>query len=227
MKKRTILVAVIAAALVVGGTATALIADTPMRSFVESYFSSGDGTQETGAVAAKVNGKAIYQKDVDAELTMYDVLATYVDVNGGNTSLPEEWQNKRPTQAEVLEKLIRNAVIDQEAERLKLTVPQEETRKIAAQQYQVLKDAASREDEANKDARGYYQSLVDYREARHMTEEQYIDESANAYRTLMLRGKVKEAFLTNYQGDDPDGAWDAHLSSLIAQADIEYPTAEK
>ena len=206
MKKRTILVAVIAAALVVGGTATALIADTPMRSFVESYFSSGDGTQETGAVAAKVNGKAIYQKDVDAELTMYDVLATYVDVNGGNTSLPEEWQNKRPTQAEVLEKLIRNAVIDQEAERLKLTVPQEETRKIAAQQYQVLKDAASREDEANKDARGYYQSLVDYREARHMTEEQYIDESANAYRTLMLRGKVKEAFLTNYQGDDPDGA---------------------
>ena len=104
MKKRTILVAVIAAALVVGGTATALIADTPMRSFVESYFSSGDGTQETGAVAAKVNGKAIYQKDVDAELTMYDVLATYVDVNGGNTSLPEEWQNKRPTQAEVLEK---------------------------------------------------------------------------------------------------------------------------
>ena len=227
MKKRTILVAVIAAVLVVGGTATALIADTPMRSFVESYFSSGDGTQETGAVAAKVNGKAIYQKDVDAELTMYDVLATYVDVNGGNTSLPEEWQNKRPTQAEVLEKLIRNAVIDQEAERLKLTVSQEEARKVAAEQYQVLKDAASREDEANKDARGYYQSLVDYREARHMTEEQYIDESANAYRALMIRGKVKEAFLTGYQGDDPDGAWDAHLSSLIAQADIEYPTAEK
>ena len=227
MKKRTILIAVIAAALVAGGTATALVADTPMRRFVESYFSSGDGAQGTAAVAAKVNGKPILQKNVDAELTMYDMLTAYVDVNGGSTSLPEEWQNKRPTQAEVPEKLIRNAVIEQEAERLKLTVPQEEARKVAAQQYQVLKDAASREDEANRDARGYYQSLVDYCEARHLTEEQYIDESANAYRALMLRGKVKEAFLTGYQGDDPDGAWDAHLSSLIAQADIEYPTAEK
>ena len=174
-----------------------------------------------------INGKPILQKNVDAELTMYDVLTAYVDVNGGGTSLPEEWQNKRPTQAEVLEKLIRNAVIEQEAERLKLTVPQEEARKIAAQQYQVLKDAASREDEVNKDARGYYQSLVDYREARHLTEKQYINESANVYRALMLRGKVKEAFLTDYQGDDPDGAWDAHLSSLIAQADIAYSTAEK
>ena len=227
MKKRTILIAVIAAALVAGGTAAALVADTPMRRFVESYFSSGDGAQGTAAVAAKVNGKPILQKNVDAELTMYDVLTAYVDVNGGGTSLPEEWQNKRPTQAEVLEKLIRNAVIEQEAERLKLTVPQEEARKIAAQQYQVLKDAASREDEVNKDARGYYQSLVDYREARHLTEKQYINESANVYRALMLRGKVKEAFLTDYQGDDPDGAWDAHLSSLIAQADIAYSTAEK
>ena len=171
MKKRTILIAVIAAALVAGGTATALVADTPMRRFVESYFSSGDGAQGTAAVAAKVNGKPILQKNVDAELMMYDVLTAYVDVNGG-TSLPEEWQNKRPTQAEVLEKLICNAVIEQEAERLKLTVPQEEARKIAAQQYQVLKDAASREDEVNKDARGYYQSLVDYREARHLTEKQ-------------------------------------------------------
>ena len=226
MKKRTILIAVIAAALVAGGTATALVADTPMRRFVESYFSSGDGAQGTAAVAAKVNGKPILQKNVDAELMMYDVLTAYVDVNGG-TSLPEEWQNKRPTQAEVLEKLIRNAVIEQEAERLKLTVPQEEARKVAAQQYQVLKDAASREDEVNKDARGYYQSLVDYREARHLTEKQYINESANVYRALMLRGKVKEAFLTDYQGDDPDGAWDAHLSSLIAPADIAYSTAEK
>ena len=226
MKKRTILIAVIAAALVAGGTATALVADTPMRRVVESYFSSGDGAQGTAAVAAKVNGKPILQKNVDAELMMYDVLTAYVDVNGG-TSLPEEWQNKRPTQAEVLEKLIRNAVIEQEAERLKLTVPQEEARKVAAQQYQVLKDAASREDEVNKDARGYYQSLVDYREARHLTEKQYINESANVYRALMLRGKVKEAFLTDYQGDDPDGAWDAHLSSLIAQADIAYSTAEK
>ncbi len=227
MKKRTILIAVIAAVLVAGGTATALVADTPMHRFVQNYFSSGEGTLGTDAIAVKVNGKAIYRKDVDAELMMYDVLTTYVDVNCGNTSLPEEWQNKRPTQEKVLEKLIRNAVIDQEAARLKLTFPQEEARKVAAEQYRVLKDAASQEDEVNEYARGYYQSLVDYREARHLTEEQYIDESANAYRALMIRGKVKEVFLTGYQGDDPDGAWDAHLSSLIAQADIEYPTAEK
>ena len=72
MKKRTILIAVIAAVLVAGGTATALVADTPVRTLIRQYI--GQVSRNDKTVEIKVNGEPIYKVDIDSYLELFNVL---------------------------------------------------------------------------------------------------------------------------------------------------------
>lgn len=217
MKKRTILVAVIAAVLVAGGTATALVADTPVRSFVRQYLMQVEKTDKTAEI--KVDGEPIYKEDIDSYLELFNGLRGEPDSEILSAAPDMQWHL---TREDVKKQFIEGKVADREAKRLGLTVTREEVEQFAEKQREYMKQAMESEPS------GYTaQIFLAFMQERGLTEEQYFEEVKQSYRTMLIRGKVRQAFLADYQGDDPDGAWETHLAELVAQADIEYPTAEK
>ena len=217
MKKRTILIAVIAAVLVAGGTATALVADTPVRTLIRQYI--GQVSRNDKTVEIKVNGEPIYKEDIDSYLELFNVLRGEPDSEILSAAPDIQWHL---TREDVKKKFIEGKVADREAKRLGLTVTREEVEQFTEKQWGYAKQAMESEPS------GYTaQIYLAYMQEQGLTEEQYLEKLKESYRTLMIRGKVRQAFLADYQGDDPNDAWEAHLADLVSQADIEYPTAKK
>lgn len=217
MKKRTILIAVIAAVLVAGGTATALVADTPVRTLIRQYI--GQVSRNDKTVEIKVNGEPIYKEDIDSYLELFNGLRGEPDSEILSAAPDIQWHL---TREDVKKQFIEGKVADREAKRLGLTVTREEVEQFTEKQWGYAKQAMESEPS------GYTaQIYLAYMQEQGLTEEQYLEKLKESYRTLMIRGKVRQAFLADYQGNDPDGAWEAHLADLVSQADIEYPTAEK
>lgn len=217
MKKRTILIAVIAAVLVAGGTATALVADTPVRTLIRQYI--GQVSRNDKTVEIKVNGEPIYKEDIDSYLELFNGLRG--EPNSEILSAAPDIQ-RNLTREDMKKQFIEGKVADREAKRLGLTVTREEVEQFTEKQWGYAKQAMESEPS------GYTaQIYLAYMQEQGLTEEQYLEKLKESYRTLMIRGKVRQAFLADYQGNDPDGAWEAHLADLVSQADIEYPTAKK
>ncbi len=211
MKKRTILIAVIAAVLVAGGTATALVADTPVRTLIRQYI--GQVSRNDKTVEIKVNGEPIYKEDIDSYLELFNGLRG--EPNSEILSAAPDIQ-RHLTREDMKKQFIEGKVADREAKRLGLTVTREEVEQFTEKQWGYAKQAMESEPS------GYTAQIY----LAYM-QEQYLEKLKESYRTLMIRGKVRQAFLADYQGNDPDGAWEAHLADLVSQADIEYPTAKK
>lgn len=178
--------------------------------------------QNDKAVAATVNGEEIYESQIDIQLAFselsYSLAAEQVENMGVSEEekqrLLEQQKNSQKTRDEMLEELVKQAVILQEAARRGITVSDEEAAAYASEQYALFKEAAS-ENEQNAANDEFLQM---YMQENGWTEEDYLKQVTNVYKKLLIQNAFYKVLSEEEKIDNVDD----YVNQLVAQATVLY-----
>lgn len=232
MKKRGIII-ISTVALFSICSATVFAANRFHTSTFDSFFNKVEDIQkhENEEVAVTVNGEKIYQSTVNLQLE-YSKLSYLMSVNQlESKDIPEEQKQQllekikslQQTEDGILNQLIKESVILQEAERQGITFSDEEAMSYALEQFALVKNSVVTDDTSPTGILNY-EFFKKYIAALHLTEEQYIDKAAEAYKRMFIIKKFNETIAAVNQ--TPSSIEESNLSSyvdsLLSQAEIVY-----
>lgn len=185
------------------------------------------------AVAATVNGTDITAAQVQARRD-YLALSAQNGLSQLETAqgLTEEQKqamraeleaSANQTNSQILDSLIRQTVILQEAERQGLAVSEDAAYKQGKAAYTALKEAALAAD-APADAVQNYAVIQDYMQANSLTEEAYLQTITPVYQQQLSRAALYESYSAT-AADPGDAAFDAYVDTLVEAANIRRAAA--
>lgn len=206
MKKRTKIIAVIALVVIILAAGIGVVAKQAIDKKNEDFFSTAKKYKEDKTVVAVVNNDKIYQHQIDIQLAAQKLSQTNMAEAGGDpTLIPQR------TEDEILDDLIRNAVLLQEAKAQKLTAKYSESKKYQEEQLSIVKAA---DDEQTR----FYEQYID---EMGWTEKEYLKQVSLQWQKVMTRTNLYNKFFK----DNPDAteeAWEKYVDSLVEKADIKY-----
>ena len=172
-------------------------------------------------VAVIVNGEEIRRSDIDARLAAAELSYANGVVQIDEMELPEQekaamlakLKDAKKSREEVLDELIRQTVMLQEAERRGVTAADDEVNAYVEQQYAAFQEAASQ----NEQGRAAAEYIATYRKDNGLSEEAYLEKVAEVTRRALVCDKLSEALQA--EGQDPEN----YVDDLVAQATILYP----
>ena len=230
MKKKIILcLTIIISAFLLGYIG--VIAAQNSTSYWFSEFINHSQGDEKNDVIATVNDVVIYQHTVDAYKDLYRIqraafessVSNSTTNNSADTLLEEALE--LPSDQEVLDVLIRNKVLEQEAARKGITISEQELLSIAQNQYALLKEAAQ-SDNISDSVLNNYLFILAYQREMGWTEEEYIQQSLTAYKAVIIRQMLYQNFASSYIGESIDEAFTNYTNNLVSQATITLVTKE-
>lgn len=226
--KKKIIVAIGAVALISICSVTALAANGFRVSDFAGFFEKNKAMQEDETIAAKVNGEPIYQSTVDLQLEFFKLSQSLATNQIQEMDIPEAQrqellkQQKNPpkTADDILDDLIKETVLLQEAERRGISVSDKEARAFAFEQYTILKNLASTSDSSVN--RKNYEFIQQYMLEMNLTEEQYIDKVTSIYKNMLIINKFYETTASLSNTPNAESTTQNDLDSLLAKANIVY-----
>lgn len=220
--KKAVLISVCSALLIVVLSVSVLAVGYFQKWDFLPFFSEMKAAQNDKAVAATVNGEEIYESQIDIQLAFselsYSLAAEQVENMGVSEEekqrLLEQQKNSQKTRDEMLEELVKQAVILQEAARRGITVSDEEAAAYASEQYALFKEAAS-ENEQNAANDEFLQM---YMQENGWTEEDYLKQVTNVYKKLLIQNAFYKVLSEEEKIDNVDD----YVNQLVAQATVLY-----
>lgn len=213
----------------------AVIAADYVFGFGLSDLLKGFEKSEDKTVAATVNGEPVYsssllfKKDfyrLSTELSTKQINEMNISEDEKQVFLEKLKSTNNKTDKEILDDLIKQKVIMQEAHKKGLTVSDEKARLYAKEQIGLCKNAGL-DKNASEDAKKNYEFMQYYMEQMNLTEEKYIDRSVSSYKSILEKGLLLKDFSDTYlQGGgnaaELDGAFEDYQNDLLKKAEIVY-----
>lgn len=201
MKKKNVIIIVCVAAVVLSG---AVAAQPYISDALEKFYDSAEKIKNdsSGTVVAVVNGESIYKETID-----FYIASAELSASGSAIYKTED-------KTEILDELIRDTVVRQEAERLGLEADYNEAYDLISSAYGDLK----------KQGGENYEFLKNYLKKLDLTESEYLQQGAEAYRRAMTRSNLYSHFVKDKTGTDDEllAAYDEYVKQLIEKSEIEY-----
>ena len=188
------------------------------------------GKQQTIAsdktIAVTVNGVSIYQSQIITQKE-YNQLSLetntqQIDAESGLSDAEKEslksqvLEQLTQTDQTILDNLINNEVILQEAKNEGLMANSADAVSMANSNYYGLKAMDSQS----------YQALQDYMAANGLTESQYLDQSVKIYQDTITRQNLYQKFIQTLPDTDTSdqiqSAWNNYVDELVQKANIVY-----
>ncbi|MGN0172121.1 MAG: SurA N-terminal domain-containing protein [Acutalibacteraceae bacterium] len=220
--KKAVLISVCSALLIVVLSVSVLAVGYFQKWDFLPFFSEMKAAQNDKTVAATVNGEEIYESQIDIQLAFselsYSLAAEQVENMGVSEEekqrLLEQQKNSQKTRDEMLEELVKQTVILQEAARRGITVSDEEAAAYASEQYALFKEAAS-ENEQNAANDEFLQMYI---QENGWTEEDYLKQVTNVYKKLLIQNAFYKVLSEEEKIDNVDD----YVNQLVAQATVLY-----
>lgn len=226
MKKRFFILPAFLSVLIVG-TVGVVAATTGPVGFPDLFHRIKEVSQDK-TVVATVNGEPIYRAAVRNQKASEELSCKQALAQGSMRQKQQE--RAMQTEEDLLSELIRKEVILQEATRQGLLADNKKVYTEQKEIYEALK-AATKEGTASSYDLLNYQFVCDYREALNLSEEEYLQQAANAYCLTLTRANLFAQFKQEYLADHPNAqpddeeirqAFDAYVDTLVEAADIQY-----
>lgn len=221
--KKKIGIILLSAVLLLGCTGVVFAATPSLRGWITQMVTANSG--ET--IALTVNGEPIYQETIELKKSFYDISRTVAEQQMQKLSLSDAEQSTYmqaigmtaiPDEQIIRTDLIRNKVMLQEAQRRGLSVSDEAALTAARQQYEAGK-AAALADNPSEAATYNYNFITEYRTVKNWSEEEYLQESAQVYKDIMLRQMLYKNYAAGQQ-DATMESFEAYVDTLVDQAEI-------
>lgn len=200
----------------------------PNRTFQQAGETAA-GTAD-GDVYATVNGRPVYQGQVEramqTEQLMYESSLQLIEIGGYLTEeemAEYEAAYPPPTQEEVEQRLLREALLTGLAEERGLSVTEEEAREYADNINETLE---AMEAEGDASAQYMLDSLEAYAAGMDMTYEEYTEEIlVPTWRDALLREKLYDQVIAEaaQSANAQEDIWEAFVAQAMAEAEIVYP----
>lgn len=227
MKKKW-MAAIGAVALISICSVTAFAANGFRVSDFAGFFEKNKAMQEDETIAAKVNGEPIYQSAVDRQLEFSKLSYALSMKQIQEMDIPEaqrqellkQQKNSPKTADDILEDLIKETVLLQEAERQGISVSDKEARAFALEQYTILKNLASTSDSSVN--RKNVEFIQQYMLEMNLTEEQYMDKVTSIYKNMLIINKLYETTASQSNAPNAESTTQNDLDRLLAKANIVY-----
>lgn len=206
----------------------AVAATLPNRAFQQA----GETAASTadGGVYATVNGRPVYQGQVEramqTEALRYESSLQLIEIGGYLTEeemAEYEAAYPPPTQEEVEQRLLREALLTGLAEERRLSVTEEEAWEYAGNINETLE---AMEAEGDASAQYMLDSLEAYAAGMDMTYEEYTEEIlVPTWRDALLRDKLYDQVMAEaaQSADAQEDIWEAFVAQAMAEAEIVYP----
>lgn len=202
-KKATLLSVIVIVAVILG---IGVVAKQAIDKKNEDFFSTAKKYKEDKTVVAVVNNDKIYQYQIDIQLAAQKLSQTNMAEAGGDPTLITI-----RTEEEILDELIRNTVILQEAKKQKLTAKYSESKKYQEEQLSIVKAA---DDEQTRFFEQYIDEMC-------WTEKEYLKQVSLQWQKVMTRTNLYNKFFED-NPDATDETCKKYVDSLVENADIEY-----
>ena len=184
------------------------------------FFESIQHIPDADRTAVTVNGEKITIGQIQTQVltNQFGIESYKLDCAAKNeTPDPEIITGMTRTEQEITDQLIRNLVIRQEAERLKLTASRKEGKQRAeAALAEVQKSAAAGDAEAKESLA----RMADEMLSKGKTMAQWADTMAESYQNNITAGNLEAHYKKNTTDTILD--YEAYVQNLIAKADIRY-----
>lgn len=230
--KRVIVLAACFIILCLGTIGVMAAAGFDFRSAVQEFYHNTKITRNNKTVAALVNGEPIYKSTVDFQREYHELSYKTGISKIESLDIPEEKKQKyladledkrNETDEEILDTLIENQVLMKEAQKQGIQVSYEKAYNQETEQFKVLKKAALRENAEEIDKNNYL-FITEYMKSMNMTEEEYLEQAANVYRTALMRGQLLKNFSATISAQKDQSEIDAqvneYVKNLVEKADI-------
>ena len=202
-KKATLLSVIVIVAVILG---IGVVAKQSTYEKYDKLFTVAKNYKKDKTVAAIVNGDKIYKYQIDIQLAAQKLSQTNMAEAGGDPSLITQ-----RTEDEILDELIRNTVILQEAKKQKLTAKYSESKKYQEEQLSIVKAA---DDEQTR----FFEQYID---EMGWTEKEYLNQVSLQWQKVMTRTNLYNKFFKD-NPDATDETCKKYVDSLVENADIEY-----
>ena len=222
MKKKLCIVAIVGIVALACAGAAAAYATMPHGEFLRAGETAADTAD--GDVYATVNGRPVYEGQVEramqTEALMYESSLQLIEIGGYLTEeemAEYEAAYPPPTQEEVEQRLLREALLTGLAEERGLSVTEEEAREYADNINDTLEEMAEAGDAA---AQYMLDSLEAYAAGMGMTYAEYTEEIlVPTWRDALLRSALCE----QVEAEEGPDAWEAFVQDALENAEIVYP----
>jgi len=228
MKKRIAVVCLVALGILsISGIVA--VAGGFIDSDILNFFRSIKEGRNDKTVAATVNGEPIYKSSVKFMKGFYKLSTALSTKQINEMDIPDEEKqvlleklanrDSQKTDKQILEDLIKQKVVLQEAHKKGITVSDDQAYQYAKEQLELCKKAGLAEDATEEDKENY-EFMLAYMEEMQLTEAEYINEAKDAYKNMMERALLyndfKEAYLQN-GGDENEleNAMESYENELI------------
>ena len=191
---------------VILGIGVGVVAKQAIGKKNQELFDAAKKYKQDKTIIAVVDGDKIYQYQVDIQLASQKLSqANMIEAGGDPTLITQR------TEDEILDELIRNTVILQEAKKQKLTAKYSESKKYQEEQLSIVKAA---DDEQTR----FFEQYID---EMGWTEKEYLKQVSLQWQKVMTRANLYNKFFE----DNPnatDETWKKYVDSLVEKADIKY-----
>jgi len=200
-----------------------------------NFFKSIKEGQEDKTVIATVNGEPIYKSSVEIKKNFYK-LSTELSTKQINEMVISDDEKQvlleklsstnSKTDKEILDDLIKQKVVLQEAHKKGLTVSDDEAYQYAKEQIELCKKAGSDEN-ATETNKKNYEFMLAYMEEMQFTEAEYIDNAKDSYKNMLEKGLLYKDFKEEYSKNNGDeneleNAIRNYEDELVSKAKIVY-----
>ncbi len=203
----------------------------------QEFLQAGEtaASTEEGNVYVTVNSKPIYQGEIDramqTEQLLYEASVELIEAGGYLTEeemAEYEAAYPPPTQEEVEQRLLREALLTGLAEERGLSVTEEEAREYADNINETLEAMAA---EGDASAQYMLDSMEAYAAGMGMTYEEYTEEIVvPTWREELLREKLYDQVMAEaaqspsaQSAEAQEDIWEAFVAQAMAEAEIVYP----
>lgn len=228
MKKRTVIIVCVLILVLLGSVTVLAIGVVRDPAFL-NFFNKSKELRTNDVVLVKVNGEEIYESEVETEQEFsklsYSLALSQIDDMEIDEStkffLKNQQKEMLKTKEEIIDNIIRDILLLQEAKRQGVTISLEEARRFAVEQYTILKELAATSG-SSVDKKNYEFILL-YMKEMNMTEEQYIDSTVEKYRKILIINKLYEMQqkVDNIAIND-EGFSEEYVETLFQNAEIVY-----
>ena len=207
MKRKVIITSILVIAVAI--TATAVTASHFRSKGELNFFGATKNTKTDKTVAATVNNTKIYQHQIDFQRASQQLSKENAENSGYDAS-----KITVQTDKEILDELIRNEVVLQEAKKQKLAADYSEAKKYIKSNYDAI---IEKNDENAKILKEYMNELE-------LDEDEYIKQASEAYQNVLTRSNLYESFIKGKIGtaDELQQQYEIYVSELIKAASIKY-----
>ncbi len=197
-----ILVLIIGFALIANATDLLNIAKT-------DFFSSVIPKQRSSDIVAIVNGENIYQNEIDYRIAFNEIQ---------RINTPDEYKDSIPsiTEEDALNTLIKNRIIQQEAQKIGVIIDKNGAREYIENNYNEIMKL--------NDENAMF--LKEYLQNTNLSEEEYLELATGAYCNILMRNGVYANFCIGKTGTDEEllEQFDLYVDDLVSLADVEIIT---